>query len=168
MIEQKRFAFSHLPRRRRRGRLAGLLSGNVVKERYRAKKVAEVMTPRQQLITVQERDVAKADPIKEADRFSPSTSASTRCSWSTTRTTCAASSPAPTSSASPARPSPAASRPRRPFPPRRRRRHLAGAQARGELDRDKILAHVGALVDEPSTPSPSPPPTATPPASATS
>jgi len=40
----------------------------VVKERYKTKKVSDVMTPRAQLITVQERDVAK-DPIKAADNF---------------------------------------------------------------------------------------------------
>ena len=49
------------------GKLAGLLSGNVVKERYKTKKVSEVMTPRAQLITEKQRAVAK-DPIKAADR----------------------------------------------------------------------------------------------------
>ncbi len=68
MIESRRFAFSTFPVVDAAGKLAGLLSGNVVKDRYKTKQVAEVMTPRAQLITVQERDVAK-DPIKAADRF---------------------------------------------------------------------------------------------------
>ena len=45
-----------------------MLSGNVVKSRYGSKKVAEVMTPRSQLKTETESDVAK-DPIKAADKF---------------------------------------------------------------------------------------------------
>ena len=68
MIESRRFAFSTFPVVDAAGKLAGLLSGNVVKDRYKTKQVSEVMTPRAQLITVQERDVAK-DPIKAADLF---------------------------------------------------------------------------------------------------
>ncbi|MEX2045421.1 MAG: IMP dehydrogenase, partial [Opitutus sp.] len=68
MIDAKRFAFSTFPVVDATGRLAGLLSGNVVKERYRTKKVAEVMTPRAQLITENKRAAAR-DPIKAADRF---------------------------------------------------------------------------------------------------
>ena len=68
MIEAKRFAFSTFPVVDAAGKLAGLLSGNVVKDRYKAKKVAEVMTPRTQLITETKRAVAK-DPIKAADQF---------------------------------------------------------------------------------------------------
>ncbi|HVU33274.1 MAG TPA: IMP dehydrogenase [Opitutaceae bacterium] len=68
MIEAKRFAFSTFPVVDSGGKLTGLLSGNVVKERYKAKKVADVMTPRAQLITEQQRAVAK-DPIKAADAF---------------------------------------------------------------------------------------------------
>ena len=68
MIDAKRFAFSTFPVVDTSGKLTGLLSGNVVKERYKSKSVAEVMTPRAQLITVLERDVAK-DPIKAADQF---------------------------------------------------------------------------------------------------
>src|SRR4051812_8862527 len=44
MIEAKRFAFSTFPVVDDGGKLVGLLSGNVVKERYKSKKVAEVMT----------------------------------------------------------------------------------------------------------------------------
>jgi IMP dehydrogenase len=68
MIEAKRFAFSTFPVVDSLGRLAGLLSGNVVKERYKAKKVAAVMTLRAQLVTVKESAVAP-DPIAAADRF---------------------------------------------------------------------------------------------------
>ena len=68
MIEAKRFAFSTFPVVDAHGKLAGLLSGNVVKDRYKSKKVAEVMTPRAQLITEKQKAVAK-DPIKAADAF---------------------------------------------------------------------------------------------------
>lgn len=68
MIEAKRFAFSTFPVVDGTGKLAGMLSGNVVKERYKTKKVVDVMTPRAQLITEKQRTVAK-DPIKAADAF---------------------------------------------------------------------------------------------------
>ena len=68
MIEAKRFAFSTFPVVDAEGRLAGLLSGNVVKERYKAMKVADVMTPRAQLITEKHSAIAQ-DPIKAADAF---------------------------------------------------------------------------------------------------
>jgi IMP dehydrogenase len=68
MIEAKRFAFSTFPVVDAGGVLAGLLSGNVVKDRYKTKRVAEVMTHRDQLKTEKQRAVAK-DPIKAADRF---------------------------------------------------------------------------------------------------
>ncbi len=68
MIEAKRFTFSTFPVVDAAGVLVGLLSGNVVKERYKTKSVAEVMTPRGQLKTEKKRAVAK-DPIKAADRF---------------------------------------------------------------------------------------------------
>ncbi len=68
MIDAKRFAFSTFPVVDEEGRLAGLLSGNVVKDRYKSKKVADVMTPRAHLITEHKRAVA-ADPIRAADAF---------------------------------------------------------------------------------------------------
>jgi IMP dehydrogenase len=68
MIDAKRFAFSTFPVVDANGRLAGLLSGNVVKDRYKTKTVAQVMTPRAQLITENKSAVAK-DPIKAADAF---------------------------------------------------------------------------------------------------
>src|SRR5688572_31043294 len=48
MIEAKRFAFSTFPVIDEAGKLVGLLSGNVVKDRYKAKSVSDVMTPRAQ------------------------------------------------------------------------------------------------------------------------
>jgi IMP dehydrogenase len=68
LIEAKRYEFSTFPVVDAEGRLCGLVSGNVVKERYRAKKVSDVMTSRAQLITEKESAVEK-DPIKAADRF---------------------------------------------------------------------------------------------------
>ena len=68
LIEARRFAFSTFPVVDASGKLAGLLSGNVVKDRYKSKKVAEVMTPRAQLITETKRATAK-DPIRAADAF---------------------------------------------------------------------------------------------------
>jgi IMP dehydrogenase len=68
MIEQRKFAFSTFPVVDDKGNLVGLLSGNVVKERYRTKHVTEVMTPRADLVTEHERNVSK-DPIKVADDF---------------------------------------------------------------------------------------------------
>ena len=68
MIEQHRYGFQTFPVVDDHGHLIGLLPGSIVKERYRAKKVTEAMTPRSRLITVHERDVGK-DPIKFADKF---------------------------------------------------------------------------------------------------
>jgi IMP dehydrogenase len=68
IIEQKRFDFSTFPVVDDDGILVGLLSGNVVKDRYRTKRITDVMTPRQQLRTVSHKRVS-ADPIKEADKF---------------------------------------------------------------------------------------------------
>jgi IMP dehydrogenase len=68
MIEQRKFGFRTFPVVDDHGALAGLLSGNVVKERYKSKSVREVMTPRASLITEKHRAVAN-DPIKAADQF---------------------------------------------------------------------------------------------------
>lgn len=68
MIEQRKFSFSTFPVVDSTGKLVGLLSGNVVKDRYRTKKVTEVMTPRSELRTELESAVSR-DPIKAADLF---------------------------------------------------------------------------------------------------
>jgi len=67
-IEQKTFAFSTFPVTDESGMLLGLVSGNVVKERYKNRKIADVMTLRASLITENIRAVAK-DPIAAADAF---------------------------------------------------------------------------------------------------
>ena len=68
MIEERHFTFRTFPVVDAQGRLAGLLPGSIVKERYRAKKVTEAMTPRAKLTTVRESDLG-GDPIKYADTF---------------------------------------------------------------------------------------------------
>jgi len=68
MIDQRRFDFRTFPVADESGKLVGLLSGNVVKDRYRSKLVSEVMTPRKQLLTMEEKKIA-SDPIKAADKF---------------------------------------------------------------------------------------------------
>lgn len=68
MIDAKRFAFSTFPVVDAHGRLVGLLSSPVVKDRYKTKRVAEVMTPRSNLITESESALA-ANPIGAADKF---------------------------------------------------------------------------------------------------
>ncbi|RXK55856.1 CBS domain-containing protein [Oleiharenicola lentus] len=68
MIELRRFDFRTFPVVDEAGKLVGLLPGNVVRERYKALQVANVMTPRKQLLTVEEKKIAN-DPIKVADRF---------------------------------------------------------------------------------------------------
>ncbi len=68
LIEQKKFGFSTFPVVDSKGILLGLLPGRVVKHRYRAIKVMEGMTPRNQVYTLCSNDIAK-DPIAAADRF---------------------------------------------------------------------------------------------------
>jgi len=68
LIEARRFAFSTFPVVDAQGRLVGLVSGNVVKDRYKSKKVADVMTARSALITEKE-SLLGPDPIAAADKF---------------------------------------------------------------------------------------------------
>jgi IMP dehydrogenase len=68
LIEQKKFGFSTFPVVDKKGRLVGLLSGHVVKPRYAKKKVSEALTPRAQVHTVTKKDLGK-DPIARADKF---------------------------------------------------------------------------------------------------
>jgi len=68
MMAERKFTFSTFPVVDAEGKLAGLLSGNVVKDRYRSKKVSEVMTPRSGLITELESAIT-GDPIAAADKF---------------------------------------------------------------------------------------------------
>jgi IMP dehydrogenase len=67
-IEEKKFGFSTFPVVDEKGRLVGLLSGHVVKPRYAAKKVSEALTPRKQVHTITRKELGK-DPIARADKF---------------------------------------------------------------------------------------------------
>ncbi len=68
MVEERKFGFSTFPVVDDKGKLVGLLSGHVVKPRYAARKIAEAMTPRDQVHTINKKELIK-DPIKRADRF---------------------------------------------------------------------------------------------------
>ena len=68
MIEKKHFSFSTFPVVDGQGKLVGLLPGHVVKHRYAKRKVAEALTPRTQVQTVNKKELGR-DPIAKADRF---------------------------------------------------------------------------------------------------
>jgi IMP dehydrogenase len=68
LIEEKKFGFSTFPVVDEKGKLVGLLSGHVVKPRYAKKKISEALTPRKQVHTVTKRELGK-DPIARADKF---------------------------------------------------------------------------------------------------
>jgi IMP dehydrogenase len=68
LIEQRKFSFSTFPVVDGAGRLIGLLSGHVVKPRYAKRKVSESLTPREQVHTIPNRELG-SDPIARADRF---------------------------------------------------------------------------------------------------
>jgi IMP dehydrogenase len=148
MIEQRRFDFRTFPVVSEAGKLTGLLSGNLVKERYKSRKVADVMTPRKQLVTVTEKALG-ADPIKEADKFFTDNVGIHKIlvvdSQDRLRGLVTSSDVERITSEAKSRRKPARDS---------QFRLVVGAalspvrKASGELDRDKILAHVGALVDE--------------------
>lgn len=148
MIEQRRFDFRTFPVVDETGKLMGLLSGNLVKERYKSRKVGDVMTPRKQLVTVTEKTLG-ADPIKEADRFFTDNVGIHKIlvvdSQDRLRGLVTSSDVERITSEAKSRRKPARDS---------QFRLVVGAalspvrKANGELDRDKILAHVGALVDE--------------------
>lgn len=68
LIEEKKFGFSTFPVVDDKGTLVGLLSGHVVKPRYAGKKVSEALTPRKQVHTITKKELGK-DPIARADKF---------------------------------------------------------------------------------------------------
>ncbi|MFO1446602.1 MAG: IMP dehydrogenase [Opitutaceae bacterium] len=68
LIEQKRYDFRTFPVVEASGKLMGLLSGSTVRDRYKAKRVADAMVPRRDIITVHERTL-QPDPISAADSF---------------------------------------------------------------------------------------------------
>jgi IMP dehydrogenase len=148
MIESRKFAFSTFPVVDASGKLAGLLSGNLVKDRYKTKRVADVMTPRKALRTVGEKAVA-SDPIKAADAFFNANvginkmlvvDASDRLRGLVTSSDVERITAEVKSLRKPSRDSAF--------------RLVVGAalspvrKANGDLDRDKIVTHIGNLVDE--------------------
>ncbi len=68
LIEEKRFSFATFPVVDGNGRLLGLLPGHVVKPRYAKRKVSEALTPRSQVKTISAGELG-SDPIARADRF---------------------------------------------------------------------------------------------------
>jgi IMP dehydrogenase len=68
LIEEKNFGFSTFPVVDAGDKLVGLLSGHVVKPRYASKKVSEALTPRNQVHTITRKELGK-DPIAIADKF---------------------------------------------------------------------------------------------------
>ncbi len=68
LIEGKNFGFSTFPVVDAQNKLVGLLSGHVIKPRYAAKMVSEALTPRAQVHTISRKDLGK-DPIALADKF---------------------------------------------------------------------------------------------------
>src|SRR5579859_6721317 len=68
LIEKKHFAFSTFPVVDGHGKLVGLLPGHVVKIRYAKRKVIEALTPRSQVQTINKKELGR-DPIAKADKF---------------------------------------------------------------------------------------------------
>lgn len=68
MIARKSFNFRTFPVVEETGKLIGLLSGSVVRDRYKNIEVVRAMTPRERLITLNEKNL-DGDPITAADRF---------------------------------------------------------------------------------------------------
>ena len=68
LIEKKHFAFSTFPVVDGQGQLIGLLPGHVVKQRYAKRKVAEALTPRDQVHTIKKKELGR-DAIAKADKF---------------------------------------------------------------------------------------------------
>jgi IMP dehydrogenase len=68
LIEQKKYEFRSFPVVDDEGRLCGLLTGSAVKEVYRFRTVEEAMTPRADLLTVDQSKVTN-DPITLAAKF---------------------------------------------------------------------------------------------------
>ncbi len=68
VIEQKKFGFSTFPVVDEKGKLVGLLPGHVVKPRYAKRKISEALTPRGQVHTINRKELGK-DPIARADKF---------------------------------------------------------------------------------------------------
>jgi len=68
LVEQRGFAFRTFPVVDEQNKLLGLLTGHVVRPRYASRKVSEAMTPRKLLQTVNQKELG-SDPIARADLF---------------------------------------------------------------------------------------------------
>jgi IMP dehydrogenase len=68
LIDERHFSFSTFPIVDEQDRLLGLLPGHVVRPRYAARKVSEAMMPRSNVHTIAEREL-QPDPIGRADKF---------------------------------------------------------------------------------------------------
>jgi IMP dehydrogenase len=68
LIEEKRYGFRTFPVVGGDEKLLGLLPGHVVRPRYASTRVADAMTPRAQVHTIRESELG-LDPIARADRF---------------------------------------------------------------------------------------------------
>ncbi len=68
LVEERKYSFHTFPVVDHQGRLVGLLSGHVVKPRYARRKVIEAMTPRDQVHTIRQKELGR-DPIARADKF---------------------------------------------------------------------------------------------------
>lgn len=66
-IDREGLSFSTFPVVAKDGRLVGLLPGNAVKDRHRARSVKDAMIPAEKVLSVSEKDLGK-DPIATADR----------------------------------------------------------------------------------------------------
>ncbi len=68
LVEIKKYDFRTFPVLDAAGKLIGLLPGSAVRDRYRARTVAQAMNPRGDLLTLNARQL-QPDPIKAADAF---------------------------------------------------------------------------------------------------
>jgi IMP dehydrogenase len=68
LLERKQVSFRTFPVVGEDNRLLGLLPGRVVKERYRDRAVAEAMQPREQVQTIRESELGD-NPVATADKF---------------------------------------------------------------------------------------------------
>jgi IMP dehydrogenase len=68
MVEARKFDFRTFPVVDNGGKLVGLLSGHVVKQRYAARKVSDSLTPRKQVQTINKKELG-SNPIGRADKF---------------------------------------------------------------------------------------------------
>jgi IMP dehydrogenase len=68
MVEKRKFEFRTFPVVDEQGKLLGLLPGHVVKARYAKRKVSEALTPRDQIQTLSKKALG-SNPIASADKF---------------------------------------------------------------------------------------------------